>query len=91
MDFALAWATFDPGDYVSVSDGSPEPSVTGGPRWWMWRSHNFVGQLIEKDDTAPRTMLFKLNKAGDAEISFRVSEAVSHTYIASTSDAFASG
>ena len=92
MDFATAWISLEVDDYVSVSDGKPEPSVLGGPAWFMWRSHNFTGQLIAKAGSDPqRTMTFELAPRNGATIAYTVHESGGHAFMSSTYDGYLGG
>jgi hypothetical protein len=92
MDFAAAWTDLEVDDYVAVSDGKPEPSIEGGPAWFMWRSHNFTGKLIAKAGDAPhRTMMFELAPRSGAVIAYTIAESGGHSFAASTYDGFLGG
>lgn len=92
MDFATAWTTFDVDDYVAVSNGQVAPSVVGGPAWFMWRSHNFVGKLVEKNESAtPRRMQFELAPANGATVGYAIIEGVGHSFAASDLAGFLAG
>lgn len=87
-DFAATWSDTDVGDYIAVSDGKPMPSKVGGLPWRHWRSHNFVGRLVEKVAGEPRAMRFELATAGAAMVSYAIIEATPHDFSASDIDAF---
>jgi hypothetical protein len=92
MDFSAAWTAFAIDDYVSVSDGRPQPSVVRGNAWFAWRSHNFVGQLTAKQGEAPhRTMTLELVPRDGATVSYTVHELGGHTFEASTFEVFSNG
>lgn len=92
MDFNTAWLTASVGDYITVSDGTLEPSKKGGPAWFMWRSHNFTGELIEKKGSAPsRLMTFELSKQDGAIVSYTIHEMSAHQFEPSTLDVFQNG
>lgn len=92
MDFAAAWTAFAPGDYVSVSDGTPAPAVPGSTAWFMWRSHNFVGRLTAKQGTAPhREIVLELAPKAGATVSYAVRESGGHAFTTSTFEVFSIG
>lgn len=88
MDFATAYSTFSPGDYVAVSDGKPEPSRRGGIPWRHWRSHNFIGRLVEKASGKSRCMKFEIAPAGGTQVEYAICEGVGHTFEPSDAASF---
>lgn len=88
MDFGDAWNTLSVGDYVSVTDGRPEPTLRGGMAWWIWRSHNFTGVLVGKSDGNARTIRFRLPRFANADVALDVIESLPHSFTAATFDDF---
>lgn len=81
MNFADAWTAFTLGDLVTVSDGMPEPTKTGGLPWRAWRSHNFTGKLVVRSGTSnPRRMTFELPAAGGATVRYEIIETIPHNF-----------
>lgn len=91
MNFAAAWSASTVGDYLSISNGQPMPSVVGGFPWRLWRSHNFVGRLVEKGagPAGQRMMLLELAPHAGAKIAYSVHETAGHTFAPSDAATFA--
>lgn len=84
MDFAEAWDALSIGDTVTVSDGTPPPSAnTDGWPYRCWRSHNFTGTLVAKNDGPPRSLQIELppDDAGSV-IGYQVVECIAHSFTA---------
>jgi hypothetical protein len=90
MTFEDVWNSTPTGGYVAVSDGSTQPPA-GGMRWFMWRSHNFVGRLVERDASSPRGLVFELQPQGGATVRYTIAENVDHTFELSDEDGYLAG
>lgn len=83
MNFSECWDTVSIGTRVEVSDGTPEPTNPNGNPYKMWRSHNFVGELVEKNGSTPhRVIAFRLDPDPLATLTFAVNESTPHTFVA---------
>ena len=91
MTFDETFTQASIGDYLSVSDGTPEPSKSGSLRWKTWRSHNFTGKLVEKHDTSSRKMRFELAKTAGVTAGFIIVEPSAHTFTAADEAGFLAG
>lgn len=80
MTFEEAWDGLQVGDRVAVSDGTPAPPESQVRRYWLWRSHNFEGALVEKVDGPPRLLKIEQDKAGGARVAYSVAEWPEHTF-----------
>lgn len=82
MDFAEAWNALDVGNAVTVGNGTPPPSAnTDGWPYKCWKSHNFTGTLIAKNEGPPRTM--QIDQAADEAgtvVGYQVVEGVGHSF-----------
>lgn len=86
-EFDTAWQGQEIGNWMLVSNGEQPPSKIGGPRWRQWRSHNFIGRLVEKRDEEPRKMVFRLPRHNGALVSYDICERVGHQFEASDEEA----
>ena len=88
--FSEAWDTLKNGNFVSVSDGTAQPPRRAGPRWWIWYSHNFVGELVGRRDATPRKLLLKAPSPEGVTIIYEICESQQHTFEMSDAASFAS-
>lgn len=84
MNFAEAWAAFEIGAYVAVSDGMPEIPRAGNVSWRIWRSHNHIGKLVDKIEQTPRRMVVELSPINGATTQYELVEGLGHSFTAST-------
>lgn len=80
LSFSAAFASIDTGTMVQVSNGLPEPSKPGGVPHRIWRSHNFTGELVDKQGGVPRRMIFRLPQDGNVRISYTIEEGLGHSF-----------
>lgn len=73
MDFDTMWRFFEIGDEVGVSDSAPEPSKLSD-QWSAWRSHNFVGSIVERWQESPRTIEISTHNLLGNEVSYFIIE-----------------